>query len=192
MIAIGASAGGSQALVKLLGDLSASYPLPILLVKHHSAREGQGTGKDMVSWLGSRIALDVQLADDKCLLSPGTVYVAPPDYHLLLNRDGSLSLSQDEPVIHARPSVDVLFESVADAAGSQATGIILTGASTDGAVGAQAIRRGDGQVMIQHPETAEVPVMPKAALKKGDSSEAMELECLTARLLDLARKEPGQ
>ena len=186
IIAIGASAGGSRALAELLRHLPESYPFPVLVVKHHSASEGVGDGSDIVKWLKSRVALDVRLAEDKTIPVAGTVTIAPPDYHLLLNADRSLSLSQDAPVLYARPSVDVLFESVADACGEDAVGIVLTGASRDGAEGVAAIRRANGHVFVQNPCTAEASIMPRAALADSDTNEAMELNCLALCLLELA------
>ncbi len=184
VIAIGASSGGSAALKTLLAPLTVQYSVPIVVVKHHGM-ERPRLDEDMVHWLNRQIALTVELAEDKMPVLPGKVYVAPHDYHLLLNRDGTLSLSQDEPVIYTRPSVDVLFESVADACGSNAVGVVLTGASKDGSAGARAIREQGGQVWVQSPETAEAPVMPRGALADSDTKDAMSLAALTARLAGL-------
>ncbi|WP_281645071.1 chemotaxis protein CheB [Parendozoicomonas sp. Alg238-R29] len=184
VIVIGASAGGSKALAELLGYLPASFPLPVVVVKHHKP----GAANDMASWLDCRIALDAHFAEDKEKVKPGTVIVAPPDYHLLVDQDGSVELSLDEPVIYSRPSLDVLFETAAEAFGDQAIGVVLTGASRDGANGSETIRKAGGQVFVQNPETAEVSVMPKAALGKSDLSNAMELDCLATKLLGLANE----
>ena len=189
LIAIGASAGGSHALVELLRHLPSTYPLPILVVKHHSSTEDTRDGRSLVKWLDRRLDLQVSLAEDKDKPMPGTVTVAPPNYHLLVNHDGSLGFSQDEPVIHARPSIDVLFESVADSCGASAIGIVLTGASQDGAAGAEAIRRAGGRVFVQNPETAEVPIMPRAALADKYQDESVELDDLATQMLNLAREE---
>ena len=161
-VVIGASAGGLQALAELFGALDDDFQRPVLVVKHH-ARE---SADEMITMLARSIPFPVVLAEDKMKPVPGTVVMAPPDYHMLLEADGSLSLSFDEPVCHARPSIDVLFESTAMVAGQGLIAVVLTGASRDGAMGADAVRQWGGQVLIQAPETAEVPVMPRAAMKR--------------------------
>ena len=181
---IGASAGGSCALELMLNCLPGDFPVPILLVKHHDS----GSGKSLVQWLNSRTSLDVHFADDKEDARAGTILVAPPGYHMLLEADGTVSLSQDEPVAHARPSLDVLFESAAQACGDEVLCIVLTGASHDGAVGAEAIRQAGGKVFVQNPETAEVSVMPRAALGKSGADFALGLSDLTKKLLGFANE----
>ena len=142
----------------------------------------------MVQWLNQRISLNVHFAEDREPVLPGAVILAPPGYHLMLERDSTLSLSQDEPIFHSRPSLDVLFESVVDACGSDSFCIVLTGASCDGAAGAEAIRQAGGRVYVQNPDTAEVPVMPRAALGKSDKNYSMELDDLANKLLELANE----
>ncbi|MTI14619.1 chemotaxis protein CheB [Sansalvadorimonas verongulae] len=181
IVVIGASAGGSKALAELLGYLSASFPLPIVVVKHHKS----GDEENIAEWLNRRVALDVHIAEDKEPFRPGSVMLAPPDYHLLVGH-GEAELLMDEPVSHARPAVDVLFESAAFIYGDQAVGVVLTGASRDGAKGAEDIRAAGGRVFVQNPDTAEVSVMPRAALGKSDKGNAMELDCLATKLVELA------
>ena len=181
VVVIGASAGGSKALAELLGYLPASFPLPIIVVKHHKP----GARDEVSGWLDSRVALNVHTAEDKEPLQPGSVILAPPDYHLLLGKD-DVELSVDELVTHARPSVDVLFETAALTYGDQVIGVVLTGASRDGAKGSEAIRKAGGQVLVQNPDTADVSVMPRAALGKNNDDNAMELDCLATKLLGLA------
>ncbi|MCL6269077.1 chemotaxis protein CheB [Sansalvadorimonas sp. 2012CJ34-2] len=184
IVVIGASAGGSRALETLLSCLPADFSVPILLVKHHDS----GSGTDMVKWLHNRTTLDVHLAEDKEHIQAGSIIVAPPSYHLLLETDGSVSLSIDEPVMHARPSLDVLFESAALAFGDEVLCLVLTGASRDGAEGAEAIRKAGGKVYVQDPETAEVPVMPRAALGKSGAGFVLGLSDLTKKLLEFANE----
>lgn len=118
----------------------------------------------LVEVLSARAALPVREPDDKEPLAPGVVYVAPPGYHLLVERDATFSLSVDEAVNFSRPSLDVLFESAADALGASLVGVVLSGASDDGAAGLAAIARAGGVTIVQAPASAEVPTMPEAAL----------------------------
>ncbi len=184
VIVIGASAGGSPVLAELLGALPADYPLPILVVKHQE----ESSGRDFVNWLDRKTALDVHLAEDGEPLQGGAIVLAPAGYHLLLEADKTLSLSLDEPVVYARPSLDVLFESAALACGDQVLCMVLTGANHDGAAGAEAIRKAGGQVFVQNPEAAEVPVMPRAALGKSGNKYALDLWELVEKLLGLANE----
>ena len=115
--------------------------------------------------LGQRAALAVKLAEDKEPARAGTVYLAPPDYHLLVEVDETLSLSVDEPVCHCRPSIDVLFESAADAYGPDLVGVVLTGANHDGSAGLCAIKRRGGYAIVEDPTTAEARAMPAAAIE---------------------------
>lgn len=157
-IVIGASAGGIEAATVLLAGLPRSLSLPVLFVLHLAA--------------GSRFAwqlvfaaakVPVLEAEDKDLAEPGKVYVAPPDYHLLVDDAGRLNLSSDERVNLVRPSIDVLFESAAWSYGEALLGIVLSGANADGAAGLAAIRARGGECWIQAPETAIAGEMPRAA-----------------------------
>ena len=161
LIAIGASAGAVDALSQLLPELPATLGAPVLIVVHMPP----GRRSALPELFSASCALATLEAEDKSMPDPGRVYFAPPDYHLLVERDGSLALSVDEPVHHSRPSIDVLFESVADALGGGALGILLSGASRDGADGLRRIRQAGGRTWVQAPETAQVAVMPQAALE---------------------------
>ena len=121
VIVVGASAGGVSALQQLLAALPADLPMPVLVVLH-LPRDRPSRIADL---LGLRCPLAVREAEDKQPLAPGTVTFAPPDYHLLVDRGGALSLSVDPPVVWSRPAVDVLFESAADAFGADLTAIVL-------------------------------------------------------------------
>lgn len=159
-IVIGVSTGGVHALAMLLGRLPAGFPIPILIVQHIGAESGDGLAR----LLDRQSALRVKEADEQDELAPATVYLAPANYHLLVESGGILSLSADAPVSYARPSVDVLFESAADAFGPQLIGIVLTGANFDGSRGLARIKQKGGIAIVQDPADAEAAQMPQAAL----------------------------
>jgi two-component system chemotaxis response regulator CheB len=163
VIGIGASLGGLNACRRLLWALPRSFPAPILLAQHRLAE-----GEPILAGLLTREdGLPVVEPDDKAPLAPGVVYVAPGNYHMLVELGGrSIALSTDAAVRFARPSIDVLFESLAHGVGRDAIGIVLTGASDDGARGAEAIKRAGGRVLVQTPESAESAVAPNAALAR--------------------------
>lgn len=181
LIVIGTSLGGLQALRALLGALPADYPLPIVVVQHQSADAGDA----LDAALGGSIALPVREAEDKLPIEPGTVVLAPIDYHLLV--EGShFALDAGAPVNRARPSIDVLFESAAEACGAEVIGVLLTGNSTDGAAGLAAIERRGGAALVQDPAGAAAPAMPRAGLARVPRAEVLGLEALAARLRNLA------
>ncbi|MDO8788233.1 MAG: chemotaxis protein CheB [Sulfuritalea sp.] len=159
-VVIGVSTGGLQALQKLLGQLPADFPLPILIVQHVRPDAGSSLAK----LLDERCALRVKEADEQDEILPGTVYIAPPNYHLLVERAGFLSLSADPYVSFARPSIDVLFESAAEVFGPDLIGVVLTGANFDGSRGLQAIKQQGGTAIVQDPADAEARQMPQAAI----------------------------
>ncbi len=161
-VVIGTSAGGLAALSVLVGGLDSRYRLPLLVVQHIP-----DSGPTRLAEIFTRkTALRVKEADEKEPVAAGTLYFAAPGYHLLVEQDFSLSLSQDEPVHFSRPSIDVLFESAADAWGPRVAGILLTGASEDGAAGLVAIQQAGGLTVVQDPHEAEIPTMPLAALQR--------------------------
>lgn len=159
-VVIGASAGAVEALLHILPQLPAGFPVPVLVVVHLPADRPN----TMVDLFAARCRLRVKEAEDKEEPVAGTVYFAPPDYHLQVEPDGTLSLSSDEPVHYSRPAIDVLFESAADALGDGATGIILSGANADGAAGLQRLTAAGGMALVQEPDTAAALAMPRAAL----------------------------
>ncbi|MEW6266044.1 MAG: chemotaxis protein CheB [Thermodesulfobacteriota bacterium] len=158
LIVIGGSAGGLQAMRTLLGLLPTGFKTPLAVVLH---RQAGTTGLSAV--LQQNSPFPVLEAEDKTELQPGHLYLAPADYHLLVE-DESLALSTDAPVASARPSIDVLFESAAEAFGHRIIGVLLTGKSQDGAAGLASIKERGGLVIIQDPRTAEEGFMPAAAL----------------------------
>lgn len=181
-IAIGASAGGVQALLRILPALPESFPMPVLVVVHVPPRKDNA----LVELFGSKCRIAVKEAEDKEPALPGTVYFAPPDYHLLIEADGALALSSDEPVNHSRPAIDVLFETAADAFGPGLTGIVLTGANHDGAAGLAAVGRAGGIAIVEDPAHAEVATMPAAALAACASATALSLDDIALHLQGLA------
>ena len=162
-IVIGTSAGGLEALTILLKPLPEGYAPPILLVQHR-AREAGDLFEEV---LQRRIRLKVKQADEKEVIEAGRVYVAPPDYHLLVEGDGTLSLSCEAPVHFSRPAIDVLFESAAFTFGEALAAIVLTGSNDDGAEGIVAVKRMGGMTIVQDPIEAQYPFMPRAAIATG-------------------------
>lgn len=171
VVVVGASAGGLMALKKLLPALPASFPCPVLIVQHMSPL----SDNYMTRMFNELSPLTVKEADEKELVLPGTVYVAPPDYHLLVEADHTLSLSMEEKVNYSRPSIDVLFETAADVYGSNLMGIILTGANADGANGLLSVKRKGGLTVVQQPDDAESPTMPRAAIEKVNPHKILTL-----------------
>jgi two-component system chemotaxis response regulator CheB len=161
-VVIGASAGGLAALSMLVEGLTSDLRQPLLMVQHVPP----SAPTQLAEIFRRKTALRVKEADDKEVVRGGTLYFAAPGYHLLVEADLSLSLSQDDAVHFSRPSIDVLFESAADAWGDRVAGILLTGANEDGAAGLEAIRRSGGVTIVQDPEEAEVPTMPLSALQR--------------------------
>ncbi len=159
---IGASAGGFEAILAVLKGLPATFPVPVVAVLHlpdnHESR--------LSELFGYRLALRVREARDKETLAAGTLYFAPAGYHLSIEKDRSFSFSCEDRVCYARPSIDVLFDSAADAYGKSLAGILLTGANYDGAAGLAGMQVAGGLTIVQDPASAEVATMPEAALRK--------------------------
>jgi two-component system chemotaxis response regulator CheB len=185
-IVIGASAGGLAALSEILSPLPAGYPLPIFVVVHvppdHESM--------LVDVFTHKCRIAVKEAEDKESIRPGVVYFAPPNYHLLVENDFSLSLSSDDPELYSRPSINVLFESAKDAYGENLMGIVLTGANSDGARGLRAISDAGGMALVQDPRTAEFFDMPGAALKECPTALSLTLEKMARILAELPQNPP--
>ena len=141
--------------------------------------------------LGERSQLPVREAEDKEPIEPGTVYLAPPDYHLLVEKDGHLSLSSEEPVHFSRPSIDVLFESAADAYGAGLVAAVLTGANSDGARGLRTVVDAGGTALVQRPDTAFASMMPAAALEACPSARTLTLQEIGEYLVHVAEVGRG-
>jgi len=187
LVVIGTSWGGLEALRTLLGRLPASLGAPVGVVQHRSA-ESQATAFRQL--LAAATALRVEDAVDKADLEPGHVYLAPPDYHLFVER-GHLTLSTDGPVAHSRPSIDVAFESAAEAYGERCVGVVLTGANADGAAGLARIAELGGSALVQDPASAERTEMPAAALAAVPSARVAGLAELAELLVGLSVEQVG-
>jgi two-component system chemotaxis response regulator CheB len=160
-LVIGASAGGIDALLRILPGLPARCSVPVAVVLHlPETRDSR-----LAQVFGQHLALPVLQAEDKGTLRPGTIYFAPPGYHLSIENERTFSLSQEDPVHFSRPAIDMLMASAADAYGARLCGILLTGASADGAAGLARIGEAGGLTVVQDPDDAEISTMPAAAIK---------------------------
>jgi two-component system chemotaxis response regulator CheB len=175
-----------KAIQTILESLPEDFPLPVVITQHRY----KTSNDSLPAFFRRHTKLDVVDADDKQWIHPGTVYLAPADYHLLIERNGErgeLSLSVDARVEYSRPSIDVLFESAASAYASSLIGVVLTGANADGARGAAAIKRRGGFVVVQDPKTAEAPAMPAAAIAAARVDRILPLERIGPFLVELCR-----
>ncbi|CAN5277454.1 chemotaxis protein CheB [soil metagenome] len=189
-IVIGASAGGVEALSVLLPALPAGLNAAVFIVLH-LPRDKPSL---LVEIFAPKCALRVREAEDKEPVQPRTVYFAPPDYHLLIDKGSfdktpCLALSADEPVHYSRPSIDVLFESAADVYGAGLLGIVLTGANQDGAAGLNAVHRAGGKAVVQDPASAQAPLMPESALRKTQPDFTGSLDDIAAWLRTLGTQD---
>jgi two-component system chemotaxis response regulator CheB len=172
-------------MTSLLGSLPADFSIPVVIVQHRS--------KDSERLLGQLLqdATDLRVCEieDKDPLCPGTVHIAPANYHVLVEA-GHFSLTVEEPVRFSRPSIDVMFTSAADTYQAGAIGVVLTGANEDGARGLRHIVKRGGRALVQDPKTAEIPIMPQAAIREVPTAEVLPLEKIAPRLLELSREQP--
>ena len=180
-IVIGASAGGIEAIGTLLQALPSPYVPAVLVVLHVPPDKPSA----LPQLFGGRCRLPVREALDKESIERGTVYIAPPDYHLLVEPEKMLSLSKDAPVAFSRPSIDVTFESAAHAYGDRLLGVVLTGANSDGASGLATIRREGGRAWVQRPEEALARAMPAAAIEQAGADLILSLPDMAQRLAHL-------
>ena len=182
-IVVGASAGGVEALLKIFAAIRSGFRLPIITVLHiPDERRSQ-----LASVFQARLQIPVKEADDKEDIVPGTLYFAGPGYHLSVERDFSLSLSQEDRVFHSRPSIDILFDSAADAYGERLVGVLLTGANNDGASGLSLIKRAGGMTVVQDPAQAQARTMPEAALALHEPDYLLPLNDIGQLLVELER-----
>jgi two-component system chemotaxis response regulator CheB len=181
LVVVGSSWGGLQALGRLLSDVPPDFEPPVVIAQHRHPDSQEGTLRQL---LQRQIERPVLEAEDKLPIEPRHVYVAPPDYHLLVER-GSLALSLDDRVSYARPSIDVLFESAADAYGGGVVGVILTGANDDGARGLARIKEVGGVALIQDPAAAARRAMPDAAIATTAADAILPLEEIGAYVYEL-------
>ena len=180
ILGIGASTGGPNAVVQLLTDLGPDFPLPALLVQHIMP----GFLAGFVAWLRTVTPWQATIARSGELAHRATVYVAPPDHHLLIEGNRIL-LTQDPPISVQRPSATVLFQSMARSARASGLGILLTGMGDDGADGLLALRRAGGYTIAEHESSAVVYGMPKAAVDRGAACESLPLAHIATRILEL-------
>jgi two-component system chemotaxis response regulator CheB len=181
IVALAASAGGLAALSKVLSALPADFPAGVVVVQHLDPRHRSL----MAEIINRRTSLPVKQAAEGDQLTPGHVYIAPPDHHLLVNSDSSFSLTRTELVHFVRPSADLLFESVAASYKQRAIAVVLTGSGRDGAMGIRAIKKMGGTVIVQNEKTSEFFGMPGAAIQTGDADFILPLEEIAPALIRL-------
>ena len=181
VVGIGTSWGGLAALTALLGGLPADFSIPVVVVQHRS----NDSERLLSQLLQDATDLRVCEIEDKDELAPGTVHLAPANYHVLIE-EGYVSLTVEEPVRFSRPSIDVMLTSAADTYGSAVIGVVLTGANEDGARGLADIVKHGGRALVQDPKTAEIPIMPAAAIRAVPTAEVLPLRTLASRLIDLS------
>lgn len=181
IVALAASAGGLKALIQLLSRLPSDFRVPIVIVQHLDPRHRSM----MADILHRRTSLQVKQAEVGDCLSPGMVYIAPPNYHLLVNPNGTLSLSQSKLVHFVRPSADLLFNSVAASYKKGAIAVVLTGTGSDGEMGIQTIKKMGGTTIAQDEETADFFGMPCAAINTGAVDMVLPLSEITPVLVSL-------
>jgi two-component system chemotaxis response regulator CheB len=184
-IVIGCSAGGLDALRPLLHALAPPLPQAVIVCSHSG---DQGTGL-LGSLLAPHARIPVHEARERWPVQPGVIHVAPPGYHLLIERNRHFALSVDAPEHYSRPSIDVLFESAAETYGPRLIGVMLTGASQDGAQGMSLIRRAGGLAIVQDPADAAAPAMPQAALDHAGADHCLPLAQIAPLLNQLAHRE---
>ncbi len=180
-IVIGASTGGIEAIRAILMPLQEGFAVPIVIVQHLSPY----SDNYMVTHLNGTCRINVKEADEKEKILPGSVYIAPPNYHVLLEKDESISLTVEPRENYSRPSVDILFESAADAYGNSLIGIVLTGANSDGSKGLKRIKELGGLAIVQDPKTAVASSMPKAAIEITAVDYILSLNEISKKLIEL-------
>lgn len=183
VVALASSAGGLNALSQILSVLPADFPAALVVVQHLDPRHRSL----MANILSRRTPLTVKQAEEGDLIRAGTVAIAPPDQHLLVNPDGTLSLSHSQMVHFVRPSADLLFESVAASFKDRAIAVVLTGSGSDGAMGVRAIKKMGGTVIAQDAATSEFTGMPSAAIQTGSVDFVLQLDEIAAALVTLVR-----
>jgi two-component system chemotaxis response regulator CheB len=177
IVIIGGSKGGIKAVETILAGIASPFPHPVVLVLHRiSYKEDR-----LIKIIQHDCLIPVTEPDDKDPVLSGRLYLAPADYHLMIE-DGWFHLSIDEPVQHNRPSIDMLFASAANDYGSGVTAILLTGANADGTQGLKAVKRKNGTTLVQDPKTAEAPEMPRSAIAAGVADQVLSLESIAEYL----------
>jgi two-component system, chemotaxis family, protein-glutamate methylesterase/glutaminase len=180
-VVIGGSWGGTEALIQILKDLPASFALPIIVVLHRQ----KNTISFLIEILSKRIHIPVKEVEEKEAILSGFVYIAPPNYHILIEQDRTFSLDVSQEISYSRPSIDVLFESAALVYKHKLVGILLTGANADGSEGMSTIAKEKGLTVVQDPDDAESNIMPKAALSKVKVDHVLTKPQISELLLSL-------
>ncbi|MFV8376166.1 chemotaxis protein CheB [Flavobacterium sp. LB1P62] len=184
-IVIGVSSGGMNALKIIFSALPVDFNIPIIIVQHVGAH----SDSQWIKLLNKKSHLEIKEADEKEKIEKGKVYIAPPNYHLLIEKDKTFSLTIDERVNFARPSIDVLFESAAEAFNTKLIGIVLTGSNHDGTKGIKRIKECGGVAIIQDPKTAESAYMPKSAIAAIIPDYILSLEDIVALLIKMYQQK---
>ena len=181
-IVIGASTGGFYALKRLIGALPGDFVLPILIVQHISPN----SDNFMATYLNDISKVRVKEADEKEVITPGTVYIAPPNYHMLVEENFTIGLSTEDKFNYARPSVDILFETAVYTYQSELIGIVLTGANNDGAKGLRAIKDAGGLTIAQLPAEAEAYMMPQSAIDLTSPDHILTIDNIAKLLIEIS------
>jgi two-component system chemotaxis response regulator CheB len=180
VVVVGVSAGGLDALSTVIPSLPGDFPLPVAVVQHRRA----SSDGFLADHLDEQAPLRVKEANDKEPIRPGIVYLAPADYHLLIERDGTFALSLDERVNHSRPSIDVLFDSAVDIYEDKVIGVVLTGSNADGSQGLRHITQRGGLAVVQNPSCAKADRMPHEAIKTTRGARVLGLEEIAPFLVE--------
>lgn len=180
-VVIGSSTGGMDALRSILSTLPGDFSIPVIIVQHLNIH----SESYLTEYLEKFCKLRVKEVEDKEVAVSGYVYFAPPNYHILIEKDESFTLTVEERVSYARPSIDVLFETAADTFGEKLIGVILTGANKDGSYGLSKVKEQGGIAIVQNPETAESDRMPKAAIEATNVDYILKLEEIGKILISL-------
>jgi len=181
VVVIGGSAGSLEVIMALVQTLPRSTGAVFIIIVHRKNDQESM----LENLLSHRTQIPVRAVEDKDLLLPGNIYIAPPDYHLLIENESSFSLDSSEKVHYSRPSIDVTFESVADVFGSRVIGVLLSGANSDGANGLLKIRKSGGYTFVQNPATADMAYMPQQAIDLGAANEVLDAQELILSLQKL-------
>jgi two-component system, chemotaxis family, protein-glutamate methylesterase/glutaminase len=180
-VVIGLSSGGMDALKAIFSALPKDFSIPIVIVQHLSPK----SDSQWITILNEKYDIHIKEAEEKEELKKGTVYLAPPNYHLLLEKNATFSLSIDERVSYARPAIDVLFETAAEAFKEELVGVVLTGANHDGSAGLKIIKQCGGLTLVQDPKTAFSSYMPRAAIKQAQPDHILNLQDIIQFLISL-------
>jgi two-component system chemotaxis response regulator CheB len=183
-LVIGGSAGSLDVLLKVLPEVDASIDFTIIIVVHRK----QGTDSLLTDLLAYRTDLKVKEADEKEKILEGHIYIAPSDYHLLVEKDFTFSLDYSEKVNYSRPSIDVTFQTASDAYGDSLVSLLLSGSNADGANGTITVLKNGGIALVQDPETAQVSYMPEQAIAKANVSKVLKIEEMANYINSLSAK----